>query len=77
MKSLILASLVFCLATPAFAEPPKVEMPATVTLTQQELTRLVQAEVGAAVASEHAREQAAAEYAKVQSAFAPKREVKP
>jgi len=44
----------------------------TVTLTQQELTQLVQAEVAAAIAVERAHQSAAGAYLKVQSSFAPK-----
>lgn len=78
MKKLILAAVLLA-AAPALADETsglktkKPEAPATVTLTQQELGQIVQAEVGAAIAIERAREGASAVYSKVQTAFAPKK----
>ena len=76
MKHSIVLALIIC-TTPALADgpaPPPIEPPATVTLTQQELTQIVQAEVQAALAADHARQAAADAYAKVQGAFMPKKE---
>ena len=66
------AILAFLIAAPAFAADP----PPTVTLTQPELSAIINAEAAKAVANFAAQQEAAKAkdaYAKVNEAFAPKR----